>query len=323
MARSKNLHQVTVGIPLIQPNNTTDSPIEGQGAGSFTSASQIDLSLELSKVLGRTIKQGQNFRVVGWGTALVPRASGIELDPENGMGVTSRFAYIPTTKFSTKAWRTLKDHYWKQAAFRKGLEGTARFDEFEVAWDTGAVTDRTSRVYVGGLTDPKPEACTLLGGYDDEDGLNEGHISAKYLLDAQHPVASSQALVEQDLLFDDTIHYKDAKFTSRFPAVQTISSSATFSSDRFYDHDILIDEIYQGGGVAFSETHWLPEGNHLDVLCGLLKPSFFVTTPDDENVLADGALLMVTFWIEGWSSIAKPLPSRKPRRRKSNRRKKR
>ena len=133
----------------------------------------LDISQQLSRALGRTIKQGQSFRLVGWGAALAPNNQEDPF-PETGFGASVRLNYIPTTRASTAAWRDLKNHYFKQSNFRKGLGINTRFDEFEVAMYQSQINNRTSKVYVGGNNDPTPEACTLLGTYDDEDGLGDG-----------------------------------------------------------------------------------------------------------------------------------------------------
>lgn len=318
MARSKNLHQVTFAIPIDQNVGGTDD----NTVASWDS--MLDISQKLSKNLGRTIRQGSNFRVVGWGAGMIPNA-GADLNPETGFGATVRLSYLPTTRNSTKAWRDLKNHYYKQSNFRKGLGINTRFDEFEVAMYENQINSRTSKVYVGGVNDPTPEACTLLGTYDDEDGLGDGYIAAKHLFDAKNPVPAGGTLEETDLLFDDTIDYKPPKYNSYFPSLQHLTATATHSAQVFYNHDILIDDIYPVAGIATDTIHWLPEGNHLDVLCGLFSCAAYVTSPDDENFLADGATLYVTLFIEGWSSIAKALPRRKSkkggrRRGKSTRR---
>ena len=306
MARSKNLHQVTYAFPITQPGSLLNPG--GTHESVINSAnSMIDISSQLSKVLGRQVKQGNNFRLVGWGASLVPNNQA-DNNPETGFGATVRLNYIPTTRASTAAWRDLKNHYFKQSNFRKGLGVNTRYDEFEVAMFESQTNSRTSEVYVGGINDPLPERCTLLGTYDDEDGLGQGYIAAKHLYDAKHPVGAGGTLTEEDLLFDDTIAYKQSKFTSYFPSTQTLSATATHSSSMFYDHDVGIDEIYSMGGVSTDTIHWLPEGNHLDILCGLMTASAYVTSPDDENFIADGAYLYVTLFVEGWSSIAKALP---------------
>jgi hypothetical protein len=309
MARSKNLHQVTYAFPITQPGSLLN--VGGTHEGRIPSASSmLDISTQLSRALGRTIRQGSSFRVVGWGAALAPNDLE-DNNPETGYGVTTRLSYIPTTRASTAAWRDLKNHYFKQSNFRKGLGVNTKFDEFEVAMYRSQVNARTSKVYVGGNNDPTPEACTLLGIYDDEDGLGDGYIAAKHLYDAKHPVPSGGRLIETDLLFDDTINYKAPKYTSYFPQTQSLLASATHSSQMFYDHDFAVDDIYSQGGVASTEIHWLPEGNHIDVLCGLMTAQAWVTAPDDENFIADGSYLYITLFIEGWSSIAKALPRKK------------
>ena len=60
MARSKSLHIIKHEVNLTQPNDVTGN------AADF----QIDMAQLLSQNLGRNIRQGNNFRLVGWGATL-------------------------------------------------------------------------------------------------------------------------------------------------------------------------------------------------------------------------------------------------------------
>ena len=157
---------------------------------------ELDMATELSRNLGRTIKQNQNFRVVGWGAFLTSKQGG---DLDSGGSAAVQFAFAPTTKWSVKGHKMLQDHYWKQANFRKGLGVNSKYDEFEVALGKHFTDDRTSRVYVGGIDDPSAEYCTIYGGYDDEDGIGDGYIAAEGLCNAKYPVDQGGTLVEEDI----------------------------------------------------------------------------------------------------------------------------
>lgn len=323
MARSKGLHAVTAvfNIPGHELNATDESGITGLDR-------YVDFSQLLSKRLGRNVKQGQSYRLVGWSAGLQPiNPPGIfgDANPDSGYGATVRMQYCPTTFHSAQAWRDLKNHYWKQSNFRKGLGVNTKYDEFEVAFDKDGINQRTSTVYVGGINDTVPEACVLFGGYDDQDGLGDGHISAEILYNTKNPVDQALPLIETDLIFDDTIQRKQAKFDTKFPSKQYITVSATHSAPFFYDHDILVDEIYPVAGTATSEVHFLPEDNHLDILAGLMKLDCYITSPDDENFIQDTLRLYVTFFIEGWNTLynkpSKKRLTRRTRRGRKGRRK--
>lgn len=307
MPRSKNIHIVRKTVQINQPNDPTDVQATGE----------IDMAKELSRNLGRTIKQNQSFRVIGWGAYLTPK-TGEDLD--SGASASVQFAFCPTTKWSVKGHKMLQDHYWKQSAFRRGLGINSKYDEFEVSLDENGIDSRTSEVYVGGINDPEPEACTLYGPYDDEDGLGTGHISAHALVDAKFPVQDGGTLVEEDLLFDDEVNYKDAKFNSRFPNKQYIGASATYSTEFFYDHDILLDEIYESGAIALSSLNTLPDDNHFSVLAGRVKYWCHALPRDDENFLSDGLNLTIYLLVEGWSPLHYKPKRKKLRKGKTSRR---
>lgn len=313
MARSKTVHIVS-GYKEIEHPDSAENHLISQENG------MIDISKELSQKLGRTIKQGQSFRVIGVQCSLRPKVSGIEIDPETGIAVQSRFTYVPTTRASASAWRDLNKHYWKQSAFRAGLGGKTRYDEFELAmYRSQASSSRTSRVYVGGLNDPSAEYCTLQGDYDDEDGVGNpydpGTISIKALYDAKHPVPEGGALKEDDLLFDDSIQYKDPKFSSYFPATDTLwcSSALTNEWTVHYNVSMVPDFNKPTGGTANNEWNWLPSDNHVDCLAGLMTLTCWGYPTDTAIPLADSFYLYWSVAIEGWT----PLTHRPRRRRKT------
>ena len=157
MARSKTLHIVRKAFVMEQPNDPSYPAVHGE----------IDIAKELSRNLGRTIKQNQNFRIAGWGAFVTAKQGG---DIDSGGAAAVQFAFCPTTKYSVQGHKMLQNHYWKQSAFRKGLGVNSKYDEFEVALNEAFTDSRTSTVYVGGIDDPLAERCTIYGQYDDEDG---------------------------------------------------------------------------------------------------------------------------------------------------------
>jgi len=221
-------------------------------------------------------------------------------------------------------------HYNKQKSFRNGLSGATKYDEFELCWTRTQADDRTSRVYVGGLSDPSAEYCAIYGPYDDEDGVGgtntPGVISLQALTNAQHQVPGSDqaggsnwGLSEDDWIFNDMIDFKPPKFQTRFPSPENLYSQATFSSSFFYDHDLGLDEIYESGAQSNSSDCWLPADNHVNMLTGCCHLQAHVLARDDENILADGLMLNVTVWIEGWNSLTKnPKSKSRAKKYKSN-----
>lgn len=315
--RSKSLHQVTYVFDIV------GSDINKTSTNALDHIPQLDLANKLSKTLGRTIKQGASFRVVGMGASLQPiaAAGSGDFSPETGWSANLIMKYIPTTFHSAQAWRDMRTHYLRQLNYRKGLAGRTRYDEFEVSYDDDSVTDRTSTIYVGGINDPAAESVVLTSteGYDDEDGLGTGHISCRHLYTAKNPVQPAGSLVEKDLLFDDTIQYKEAKFTEKFPEPNFLYHDVGLSAPTFYNHDIGLDDIYPTGGVANSDSNFFPADNHVDVLCGLFKPYMYLSSPDDENFIHDTMRLYLTFYIEGWQTLISK-PKRKGGRKGGKRR---
>lgn len=296
--KSKNLHRVYVKVPLTQPND----------ASQYAASGEIDTAVLMSKKYGRQIKQGKSFRLVGASAFLVgdPGAS----DPsgmDTGMAAAVRLQYYPTTYHSANAWRKMARQYSKQKSYRRGLLGNTKGDDFEVAIHQNGIDSRTSRVYTGGINDPTPEYVVISGGYDDEDGIlgagGDPYIALNHYYDVVNPVETTPPLQEEDLLFDDSINQKPLKYGSKFPAAEQLGLTATLSSHLFYDHDILIDDIYDSGAMANSTNMFLPADNHLNVLCGRFAYRCHVLARDDENIWADQLFLYIVLDFEGWSSL--------------------
>jgi len=287
---SKNLHRVYIKVPLEQPDDPEN----------YAAAGEIDTAVLLSKKYGRQIRQGQNFRLVGASAFLTADPSG---DIDTGMAASVRLQYCPTTYHSANAWRKMASQYNKQKAYRRGLLGHTKGDDFEICHQVSGIDSRTSRVYVGGINDATPEHVCNYGTYDDEDGLGDGHIGLNTYYDVINPVDETPPLYEENLLIDDSIGQKPLKYSSKFPNAEQIGLAATFSTHLFYDHDVLIDDIYDSGAMANTGGFHLPADNHLNVLCGRFAYRVNVLARDDENIWADSTFLYIVLDFEGWSSL--------------------
>jgi len=304
MARSKTLHFIRKRILITQVNDPTNVN---------ATSGEMDIATLLSQQLGRTIKQNQNFRLVGWGAHLGSSGEG---DLDLGLAGSVTLGYCPTTKYSKAGHKMLQNAYWKQSAYRKGLGVNSRYDEFEVSLLEKYHDDRTSTVYVGGKDDANPETCTLYGEYDDS-GFDR-QISAQAMVNAKMPVKQNGVLVEKDLLFDDEVNYKPAKFTSHFPPMANIGCHATLSSGNFFDNDVLIDDVYPENAMANSSLYML-DNNHINVLAGRVHYAVTVLPEDDLQVIADELYLYITLAIEGWGPLHYQKGGKKSRGRKSRR----
>lgn len=307
MPRSKNLHFIRKRFTITQPNDPTNTT---------PSSGEIDIATLLSQQLGRTIKQNQNFRVVGWGAHLGTNAEG---DLDLGLAASVTLGYCPTTKYSKAGHKMLQDAYWKQSSYREGLGVKSLYDEFEVSLLEGNHDERTSTVYVGGKDDANPETCVLYGPYDDSG--SDRQISAQAMVNAKLPVRYRGSLVEKDLLFDDEIFYKAAKFSSHFPPMANIGCSATLSSGNFFDNDPFIDDVYPENAMATDSLHMLPD-HHINMLAGRVYYQATVLPEDDLQVIADELYLYITLAVEGWSPLhyrRKKKGGKKSRGRKSRR----
>ena len=97
MPRSKNLHVINFTREVTQPNDPTDIAVNAQ----------IDMALELSKQLGRNIRQGQQFRLVGYG-AFPSKLTVSTSDVDTGMSLPAfRLGYAPSYKHSVNAWNMM------------------------------------------------------------------------------------------------------------------------------------------------------------------------------------------------------------------------
>lgn len=279
MARSKNLHYVQHTVNLTQPNNAEQNWDNGV----------IQVDAILSEQLGRTIRNGNQFRLVGMGASLRGfQGSG---DIDTGFAGTASIYAAPTTRHSVKAWQGLYKLWRKQKQLTATAVGQGvRYDDFEVGWDAtnplGA--GRTSTIKTLGMGDATPEQVTIYGNSTD------GGITS---LRDYYDKMSSQAVPSYNP-FGSIV--KQPKWAYKFPDRLELTAPATFSSmvDTESDPDAL------GNGIAMGEINWLPADNHLSHLTGTLY-YFIKGIPGDTGFQnADSLKMTITLVYEGWSSLA-------------------
>ena len=276
MGRSKNLHFLQLEIELEQP----DDPEQNWASGRF----QVDK--ELSQELGRTIRNGNSFRLVGMGASL-KGFQGSD-DQDLGFAGVAAIQYCPVTRNSVGAWQSLQKQWMKQKQLSSSVGKYVRYDDFEVGWDNGLLltAGRTSQILMGGLNDANPEYIGLYG--TSVDGT---YVSLEGYYDKLNPIPA----VSEDP-FGAVI--KTAKYTNKFPDHKTLLMPATFSSV----HDVLGGA--QFGGIATGEINWLPSDNHLSHLTGTLNYFFKGIPGDTATVIADELKLVITLVYEGWAPLA-------------------
>lgn len=295
MARSKNLHYIHVEVDVIQPDD----------AGNIADI-QIDMALELSKKLGRTIRQGNSFRLVGYGASL-RSVSGQEFDI--GFGVNNTLQYLPTQHYACKAWNNVFKAWKSQKQLKNAVGTQIRYDDMEFAWSSSHINSRTSTIQAKPLdTIGQDESLTLTGS--SSYGLN-------YSL-YDYAQSTFQIPEPSHNPFTDAV-IKEPKFDSYFPEIETLYASANFSGMV----DVEADPDTYGGGNATSPMTWLPSDNHVSIFCGLMRV-FSKGTPIIQGLAtADDLKLTITLAIEGWNSIvSSPRSKRSYKGRKSYGRKK-
>lgn len=279
MAKSKNLHVVTASwtVEINQDDPSTNLIDE-----------QVDLSLLLSQNLGRQIRQGNSFRVVGWQAGLKPTSSG---DFDLGGAVAVRAQYIPTNRHVVKAWNQVHAQWMKQKklAFKAGNQ--VRYDDMEFAWSDGFITSRTSSVYGSGVGDTSTESLCVYGSSTS----GTDFVLYDYYNSANPPYAPSR-----DHFTNNTV--KDAKFSTTFPPFEYLMTTATASSGAWSHEDLVSIDGYSSG-VAMDDLKLFPSDNHVSMAMGLVRLQAQGFPPDTAWQNADSVYLSVSFFIEGWSPL--------------------
>ena len=279
MARSKNLHFVQHEVNIIQPND----PENNWAAGV------IQVDVELSKELGRTIRNGNSYRLVGYGSNL--RGFTGSSDQDVGFAGVTAIQYVPVTKNGVGAWQSLQKQWYKQKALSSGVGKYVRYDDFEVGWTQSfpLAAGRQSTVNMGGIADSSSELIGLYGA-----SVDGAYVSLESYFDNLNP----KPAVSEDP-FGAVI--KTAKYTNKFPDKRTLLSSTSFSAQV----DVAGTPDFLAGGLATGDIEWLPSDNHLSHMTGSLYYYFKGVAPDTAGQVADELKLVITLVYEGWAPLAK------------------
>jgi len=287
MARSKNLHIVQKEIDILASSDPDSNWAD------FV----IQVDVELSKELGRTIRNGNSFRLVGFGSSLRGFSGSSDLDI--GFAGVTALQYCPVTKNGVGAWQSLQKQWYKQKSLSSGVGKYVRYDDFEVGWDSNDLlpVGRNSTILMDGLKDTTSESVGIYGNSADGSYVS---LSSYYNNLNPIPVASEDP-------FGAVI--KEAKFIDKFPDFRTLLMPATFSAS--IESSTTPDQIH--GGVASGDISWLPADNHLSHMTGTLHGYFKGVSYNRTTVpptIPDELKLIVTLVYEGWAPLAKVRSSR-------------
>ncbi len=278
MGRSKNLHIVQLEVNIEQP----DDPDANWASGV------IQADVDLSKELGRTIRNGNSFRLVGYGSSL--RGFSGSSDQDVGFAGVTGLQYCPVTKNGVGAWQSLQKQWYKQKSLSSAVGKYVRYDDFEVGWDDNHLLPvaRNSNILMGGLNDAASESIGIYGL--SADGT---YVSLSTYYDNLNPIPEPS-----EDPFGAVI--KSAKFTDKFPDFRTLYMPTSFSA-----MPQAIDPTSgYAGGIATGDIDWLPSDNHLSHMTGTLR-FFFKGIPGDAIIpIADELKLVITLVYEGWAPLA-------------------
>lgn len=277
MARSKNLHIVNYTVEIEQPNDPS--------ADWATGVIQVDALL--SEQLGRTIRNGNAFRLVGMGAQL--RGFTGSPDQDVGFSGVTSIQYCPVTRQSAGAHDKMFRQWRKQKQLRSGVGEFVRYDDFEVSWSQTALlpTARRSSIRMTGLDDSSTETIGLFGASTDG-----AYVSIEDFYNSLNPVDDPSKNP-----FGNVI--KEPKFTEKFPSAVNLEIPSSFSA--VADVTSTPDELF--GQVATGEMIWLPSDNHISHLTGTLNYFFKGVSADTIGQIADSLKLTITLVYEGWSPL--------------------
>jgi len=285
MGRSKNLHFVQHTIEIEQP---TGDPENNWASGV------IQVDAELSKELGRTIRNGNTFRLIGYGANL--RGFIGSSDQDVGFAGTAVVQFCPVTKNSVGSWQSLQKQWMKQKSLSSAVGKYVRYDDFELGWNQSfqLPAGRNSNIFMGGLNDAATESVGLYGA-----SVDGAYVSLESYYDNLNPIETPS-----EDPFGAVI--KTAKFVNKFPDQKDLVMPTSFSA--LTDQAPLPDSYH--GGIATGDISWLPSDNHLSHLTGTLYYYFKGVSPADGGVVPDELKLTITLVYEGWAPLAETRSAR-------------
>lgn len=292
MGRSKNLHIVQHSVDIIQPSDPDQNWADGV----------IQVDVNLSKELGRTIRNGNSFRLIGYGANL--KGFSGSSDQDVGFAGTAVVNFCPVTKNGVGAHQKMYKQWMRQKQLAGAVGEFVRYDDFEVGWASGLELPaaRNSHLRTTGLGDTTDEDVVLYGTSVDGD-----RVSLESFYDNLNPIGAPS-----ENPFGTVI--KTAKFDDKFPDQRSLIMATTFTG---LTDEAPIPDAYHGG-LAMGDISWLPSDNHLSHMTGTLYYYFKGVSPAAGGAIPDELKLTITLIYEGWSSLAPTTrtPSKKVTSRK-------
>ena len=275
MARSKNIHLVNLEVTIEQPDDPSLNWAEGV----------IQVDQLLSQKLGRTIRNGNSFRLIGWGATL--RGFNTSSDQDVGFAGVVGMNYCPVTAHSVGAHQKLFRAWNRQKRLKSAVGEFVRYDDFEVGWSPthSLAAGRQSTLNMEGINDATSEAVSLYGI-----SVAGSDVTLQNFYNNLNPVNPASENYAGGVI-------KEPKFDEHFPAQGQLSAPATFSA--FVDTATIPDTL--AGQVASNDMVWLPSDNHLSHLTGTLFYFFKGVAPDTAGQVADELKLIITLAYEGWA----------------------
>ena len=277
MARSKNIHLVNLEVNITQPNDASSNWAEGV----------IQVDELLSKKLGRTIRNGNSFRLIGWGATL--RGFNGGSDQDVGFAGVANIRYCPVTAHSVGAHQKMFRAWNRQKKLKSAVGEFVRYDDFELGWSPGQplAAGRQSNIAMEGINDATLETISLYGA-----SVAGSDVTLEEYYNNLNPVNPASTSYTGGII-------KAPKFTQHFPVEGKLSADATFSATT--DVSSIPDTL--AGQVAMSDMQWCPSDNHISHLTGTLYYFFKGVAGDTAGQIADELKLVITLAYEGWSPL--------------------
>ena len=279
---SKNVHIVThVGSASV-PNNPVDAIYGGIS----------DAALMLSDKYGRNIRQGNNFRLIGYGLQFkVP-------GQDTGAAGTCAITFVEPNRHLVKAWNDMFKAWKKQKQIESRVGKAIRYDDFELALNAGHVTGRTSHIYDNAFTAASGDPHNIGIGGDSDDSADYTSIADVYNSRFTPPAESTDhygGSIKAPKFGTDYIDANSDIYT-------TLICGGTASGMVDQNEGLGLDVL--GNGINLGEINWLPADNHINVMCGLVDYQIRYYPEDTATQLADTLVWQLTLVYEGWSPLA-------------------